>query len=446
MAWIARTFAWLVAACVLAWVLGFLWTRLRPPTAEQAQALSLLATRPPPADAPNAWANFWLLDYDIPAAQIASAYALEREQLAAWAQHRRDASAPGDYVGTLGQRFSKRPALSPDDQKQLCRGADDDCLAKVRANAPVLGKLLAAQAGRLAQIRAIPLNAVLWDDTPLSLDTPTPSFAQAGNLRLTAAAWDFVDGRQEVAMAQVCHDARVVRQLHAHTNSLLGAMVADAWMDSIERLLAGMLQEWPAVQPVPADCALAFAPVTRADVDLCAPVRREYQYALTAMAIVDGEPSHGASRLQRLLVAPGRTRALLAPRYAWSCQAQTIDDMQNDIRLSSDQIPPLRFDLFDRVANPMGRLLAGVAAPRYTKYMNRNEDFAAGLRLTSWLLATRASATTPQAWRKAFHQALPALQRGGSRRFQLDASKGQLLMPYSMPRRHRDALVLPLSP
>lgn len=101
-------------------------------------------------------------------------------------------------------------------------------MGKVRANLQPVQALLTSQAGRLTQLRAIPLDAVMWDDTPNTANTPLPDLGIVGNLRLTTAALDFAEGRKVQALAQVCRDARSVRHLHAHTNSVIGAMVANS--------------------------------------------------------------------------------------------------------------------------------------------------------------------------------------------------------------------------
>lgn len=448
MAWMAKIIAGIAGALLIGLIVSFAWGRLRPLTAAQTQALALLTPAPaPPAGGPNAWATFWLLDYDVPAAQISEVYALERQHLQAWTQRSgADETSGAAYVNRVGQYFPKRPTLNADERKQLCRVADNDCLGKVRGNLQVLRDLVAGQAGSLAQIRAIPPDAVLWDDMPATAEAPIPSLGEIGNLRLTAAALDFIDGRQTQALTQVCRAASTVRHLHAHTNSLVGAMVADSWMDSIERLLAAMLSRLPAAQSIPADCAVAFAPVTRADIDMCAPLRREYLVSVSSFAAFDPAERPDLSRLKYLLLMDGaHTRAMIAPTYAWACQPQTIDDMQSDRPLSSAQTPVVRYDFFDAVSNPMGQMLARIAVPDYAKYLNRNEDFAAGLRMTAWLLATRATATTTSEWQRQLTASQATLQHGGSRQFQLDAAGRKLVMPYSAPRQHRTALILPLA-
>ena len=443
---IVKAVAWTVGALLFVLIASFAWGRLRPPTDVQAQAMALLQPVPPPAGASNAWATLWLLDYDVPADQVDAVYAQEREHLEAWAKQLPPNEPPTvGYTKWVAQHFPKLPEFAAVDREKLCGLQDRDCLNKVRANVQPLRELLARQSGRLTRLRAIPTDAILWDDTPATPYTPYPDLGAFESLQLTAAALDFVDGQPAQALAQICSNARTTRHLHAHTNSLLGAMVANSWMDPIERLLAGMLSELPANQPIPADCAAAFAPVVRADVDFCAPMQREYQFGQAGMATVDPARQRGSLRRRmQLLVDTKGTNRLIAPKYAWACQPAVTDSLLGDRPLRSTQMQGMHYDVFDVVSNGMGLILARLPLPDYVGYLNRNEDYAAGLRAMGWLLANRGSATTPDDWRRQFATARPALQQDGQRDFQLDAAGRQLLMPYTEKHRHHETLVLPL--
>ena len=447
MAWMAKTIAWMAGALLIGLIGSFAWGRLRPPSEVQAQAMAILKPVPAPTGVVNAWATFWLLDYDIPTAQIDATYVQEREQLEAWARLTQTDNSPNlSYDNSAGEHFPKRPAFSAAQSTQLCSANDPDCLGRVRANLQPLRELLASQAGRLAQLRAIPPDAVLWDDMPHTVNTPLPALSMAGNLRLTAAALDFADGRKVQALAQVCRDARTVRHLHAHTNSLVGAMVTNSWMYSIERLLADMLTELPSDQPIPEDCAVAFAPVTRADVEMCAPMQREYQSLQNVIANVVPDPSHRVRRFRmQVLLDIEHSRRLTAPTYGWACRPAVIDSMLGDRPLSSLQVPGVGYDFFDTLSNPIGLILARIVGPDYAKYLNRNEDYAASLRAMAWLLTNRATASTPADWRRQFASARSALQQKGSRDVRLDAAAKHLIMPYTETRPHHHELVLSLT-
>ncbi|WEN15564.1 hypothetical protein PY254_02480 [Rhodanobacter sp. AS-Z3] len=443
---IVKVLAWTLGLLLLVLIASFAWGRLRPPTSAQAQALSLLKPAAPPVAAFNAWATVWLLDYDIPADQIDAVYAQERQHALDWAQRLQNQPPTANYQKEAAQHFPKRPEFTAADRQTLCRRQDRDCLSKVRANLQPLRELLARQSARLSRLRAIPTDAILWDETTSRPDIPFPDFGAYENLQLTAAALDFVDGQHTQALAQVCSNALTVRNLHAHTNSLVGAMVANSWMDSIEPLLAGMLTELPADQPIPADCAAAFAPVTRADVSLCAPMQREYQLVQGGFAIIDPAQSRGRLRvLMHLLVDIDSTRRLIAPVYGWACQPAVIDSMLDDRPLNGAQRPQVRYDAFDEVSNRIGLSLARITQPDSANYMNRNEDYAAGLRAMGWLLANRAAARTPVDWRQQFAQARADLQQGGSRDFQLDPAAARLIVPQLKARPDQPSLILPLT-
>lgn len=115
-----------------------------------------------------------------------------------------------------------------------------------------------------------------------------------------------------------------------------------------------------------------------------------------------------------------------------------------DRSLAADTVPALRYDIFDRLSNAMGLIFARISPPAYLQYQVRNEDYAAGLRLTAWLLRTHAAATTPADWRQQLTQALPALQQQGDRDFRIEADGRHVRMDYRAVRKGHTALLLPL--
>lgn len=395
--------AWIIGVLLLALIAAFAWGRLRPPTSAQAEALKLLQPISMPAGS-NAWATL--------------------------------------------QPEANAPALSVEEGQLLCEWRDEDCLAKVRAQAVPLRALMAKQAGRLAHLQQLNADAVMWDDQPPSLTEPVPQFGTAMKLLLTAPALDFVDGKQAQALQTICTQAATVRRLHAHTNSLLGSMVGVVWMDGIERELAGMLASLPADQAIPDACTQAFAPVAVADVNLCASLQREFAQGATVGPMLFESPKLGwytRLRLHVLFSNAGMLR-LVASNYAWACKPDVQAAALADRSLGSDTVPALRYDIFDRLSNAMGLILARVSAPAYVQYQVRNEDYAAGLRLTAWLLRTRGKATTPADWRQQLAHALPALQQQGDRDFRIEADGRHVRMAYRAMRKDHTAQVLPLGP
>lgn len=437
-----KILGWLLAALVLALAGGFAWGRLRPADATQAHALALLTQDHRPAQGRNAWATYWLLDYDVPDDQLDVVYARERRHLFDWAATIPvESSTVPVYASLVAQSHPKLPSMGEKDRTRLCRSVDADCLAKVREHAPSLRALLARHAVRLARLQHIAPGDVLWDDTPLTPYTPLPSFSATQDLQLTAAALDFVEGSQIPALTAVCRNVQVTRQLHARTNSLIGAMVMVSWTDAAERLFAAMLAELPSDQPIPDACEAAFAPVTVADVDLCAPMQREFQWSLAAVAPIDPE-RHARLRdgWRRPLVDMRGLQRLLARRYAWACQADTRESMLADRELSAAQQPAPRPDMFDYLSNAIGSHLSQIPPPDFALYLNRNTDHAAALRATRLLLQARQAGLASTALRQHLEQQLPTISLEGTRSFRFDPD-GRLRMSYYAPRQRRSAQV-----
>lgn len=135
---------------------------------------------------------------------------------------------------------------------------------------------------------------------------------------------------------------------------------------------------------------------------------------------------------------------LIAPTYAWVCEQRVVDSMLVDRPVNPPPTAGVRYDFFDTLSNRMGLIIARVGGPDYAQYLNRNEDYAACLRATAWLLANRGSANTPDDWRAQLTAALPALQMEGRRQFKINAAGDGLIIPYLQPRPNHRALVLPL--
>lgn len=425
----------LIATLLLMLIVSVAWGRLRPPTTVQRQALATLNDVPASVAGHNVWATLWLIDYDVPADGEAAVYAREREAMESRAQHwRLDGPDPAPYVAPIAKDFPLRPALTEADRKQLCGNGDKSCLDKVRGDAPALRATLARHAGRLDRLRTLPRDAALWDDTPVTGDTPLINLRGVQELLATAAALDFVDGRADAGLAQVCANARTVRHMHAHTSSLLASAVTAAWMDSAERLLSEMLSELPSESALPTDCEMAFTPVVRADVDMCPAMQRQFQ---SIVLIAD---KMAASSAASWLFSAEGTKRLVAPVYVHACQPHVLAELLNDHLLSDDAMPVVGPDLFDQVSNPIGVPLARLSG-NYHDLLNRNTDYAAGLRAMAWLLENRQPRKV-SAWEQQLASAMPRLQRGGQRLIRIDPATAALTLSYVKPLGKRSAQML----
>lgn len=435
----------IVVAMLLVAVIGsFAWGRLRPPTPFQAESMALLKTPPRPAGSHNAWADFWLLDYEVPAAEREAAYARERRNVTAWTQQA-DPSRT-EYRSELARRYPALPKLSEEEKEQLCRTNEKHCLAKVQQHVPALSALLTQHGKRLAKVRALESADVLWDDMPLDVIEPIPSFGRSQDLLLTDAALNFVDSHQRAALTQVCSNITTLRRLHAHTNSLLGAMVMAAWSDPAERLFADMLVRLPPDESAPAVCSQAFAPVGLADIDLCATIQRQYAGVVETIETFARQPPTGLDRFKQYLVPDAsNVRRLLAPSYSWACRSDQRAAMLADRRMNRSQIPQVQPDFFDTYSNVVSTILAGTAAPAYADYANRNEDYAASLRPGRALLQAHADASNPGELREALAPRLARLNENGTRSFSIDSDGRFVRMPYYVSHAGRSGLALSIA-
>jgi hypothetical protein len=147
----------IMAIILLVLVGNLAWGRLRPDSATQASALALLQPDRQPGGR-NAWATFWLLDYDVPANRLDAMYARERQYLFdRVGRLPADPSSPPPCEPLVAETYPKLPEIGTGGRARLCRGIDADCLGKMREQTSSLRALL-------AQLRGItPANA-LWDD------------------------------------------------------------------------------------------------------------------------------------------------------------------------------------------------------------------------------------------------------------------------------------------
>ena len=440
-----KALAGVIGVLLIALVAAFVWGRVRPPMPAQSEALKLLQPSPMSAGR-NAWPALWLIDYDVPADRIDAVYAQERARMQAWVSQMPASPSTTDaiYKPLVATQYPKRP---PIDRKLICASAEADCLAKVRAEGQPLRDLLTQQAGRLAQVESMNTANALWDDLPVRglQYAQWPDFADTEDLLLTTIAVDFVDGRQAQSLGAACRQALSVRRLHAHTNTLITSMVGIMWMEADERLLASMLRELPSDQSIPDECMRAFAPPAQADISLCAPMQHQFEVTASTVAVVVPDQLHGIQRLKMVALLDARGfRRLLAPTYAWACQQNVQIAALADQRFHMSHLLAVRYDVFDAVSNAIGLILARIAAPAYTQYAARNQDYAASLRIMDWLLRTRATAMTAADWQQQLAKALPALRESGNRNISIDPDGRFLRMGYYAPRAGRTELVLPL--
>jgi len=373
---------WAVVALLVALLAAFTWGRLRPPTPAQKAALEALHKDTRPTHGRNAYPLLWLVGFDIPADKLDAAYAKDRERMEAWYQ----SYEPMGQNKPAPQPHADFPALAfptAAERKALCSMRDPDCLGKARAHNDALHALLAKHAKLLARDQALAGFDYAWNDMPKGPMVPEPPFNMAMGLWQTAVALDFVDGRQTQALDGACTQIATLRRLHAHSNSLIAAMVFAVRIRGGVMLFAQMLSEVPTDLPLPSSCATAFAPLTVEDVDLCPGIQAEF--ANVASPMVFGADGRWYEHLQLSTVLSKR---LLAPSYASVCDATRTRQLLADETVPRVLASP-SFDFFDVIANAAGTTLAHIARADWTPYLQRQQDTAATLRMGALILWLR---------------------------------------------------------
>jgi len=355
------------------------WGRFRAPSATERDALELLRLDSTPLPAKNAWRALWLLDYVIPAGEREAAYEQDLAQLRDRAAAAHAGNPVPAFTKAAENRYPALPKLTDDDRAAICRPVSQ-CLARVRTHPEATRLVLTRHAERVAAIAGLAGMDYLWNDMPPVTAAPGLDLGDVQALWLTAAASDFVEGRQQEGLAQACTSALTMRRLHVGTNDALGSVITVRWAVEAGSLAMDMLAQMPGDAPVPAICATAFAPPTDADVNFCEVSRAMWRGSFGS---VDNFPvvGHGATGGASWLLSRDQTRRLAAPAFVAACKADVRAAELADTRLDDALQPQPKPDFFDRIGNVQGVDLAVAGVPNFVPYLRRNQDYAATLRM-----------------------------------------------------------------
>lgn len=392
----SRALRWLVLAvpvlgASLVLLAGILWgvSRALTPTAAERAALERLQA-PVAVSGSNAFARMWLIEYEVPEAELEGVAAADAARMRAAL-----AAAPGElapelptHSSALG-RYPRIEAVAGD--IALCKLREDDCLAHVRTHRAALAQRLAREAALLARVRSLAGHGHYRSAFPAATHTPLPPFQWLA-LSHTQAALDFIDGRHAAALHAVCRDVTTWRRLASHSDSLVLAMVGVAAIDADARLLAQMLAELPQDAPLPESCAGAFDPAASRP-DLCMAMQGEAAGVFALYERMAQVPRRVSERLvQGAVFDAQRSKARYALAVAPVCSAALRAQLADDTPLAP---PPGRgrADL-GCMGNWAGCTLVDVAAPEPLRYLARVQDAQAMLATIDtllWLRGKRAA-------------------------------------------------------
>jgi len=375
--------------CLLLAYVGFVQVmRLVDATPERQAAMDALAVAMPPLrDDKNAYAQFWLADYDVPPGQKSAVMAEDVER------HRRVAGALGEeaFESIAKQRYPALPDLAYD-SPGLCR-TKLDCLATVRTNMAASTQLLATHSVRLANGLALtefagirnPFVAGIW---------PLPMYSEFNGIVRTHFAVQFAQGRQHDAVAGLCRDLAAQRRFGTNTDLLIAHAAMTSFSNADLALLAEMLADYPAGLPWPADCAQALAAPMPGEASLCSAMRGEFVYLQASLATMATSSNDSDDRRFRHLLAIWPTSRhvaeLRAPLYAAACSDVVRSKAMQGQAWRLGDPPESHCTTLEKVADPPACLLAeiGHEASDFTRYQDRRVDALAKvnvLRSALWL-------------------------------------------------------------
>lgn len=317
-------------------------------------------------------------------------------------------------------RAAKLPKLPDDGLACPPRGSVSGCLETVRSQLPAYqekvqqaAKLL-ANADALAQYDNLDYQMGYRDSFPYML----PVVAQR-----TAAALDWVENRQQAALARVCRNIHTGRVLLRSRGNLLNTMIGNATVARNMALVAEMLAEAPDWSTrLPENCAAVFAPFAAGEPNLCAAMQGEFRYfdSMLRDLMVGADVAQmdeKSALLARMLRMPvlnqaafsyEHTRRLQAKNLAQFCTDEAKSAVQQDVRLTFAAPSAKQSGSFAMRPACWGNIVGCVATdvvPSYAMYHDRLLDMLMQQRAFQAALALYA---LPQGERRA---ALPQILR-----------------------------------
>lgn len=360
------------------------WSGVLPRnTAEQDRALAVLKEPYQYARGKqNAFKHVWLAPYDIPAAEIDAAYALELQNYHAAAKAKTSAS----YGSHLNKKYARQELPS----KRLCPRGPKSCLAFVRENPEEARKTATEFSAYRLRAERLRNADHLANELDFNFVTPLPPLAGINGVQTLSAAVDFNDGKTDQALDAVCQNYKVWRQLRSHTDILVVDMVGVSFGNDQLNLLADMLAELPVDHPLPPSCSVALEPLAVNEIDQCDIARGEmktmsgtFQYVKDAgIASIEFGRSGFIDRLLSTSINVRASEARLAPHIAGLCAGQTAPSGELGIGMS------------DRIFDPMGSTFSELAVSNYADYRRRAKDFTGILQMMRTLVWLRTQPDT----------------------------------------------------
>ncbi|PZS77627.1 hypothetical protein A7X84_02995 [Stenotrophomonas maltophilia] len=404
---ILRGLGWALAGLLVLAIVVWCASRMWPVPESRLQAQQRLQARLP-ADGRNGFALLWTLAFDD----------LDPGQ--------RDQALPRDVQRWEADPRGKgaRPQLAEDHVElrsrpsASCGPTASDCLAQVRADPQ---RFVDAHAGhqqlhaRLDQLADADHFVSPFRPKGEGILVPMPTYGLVIDAT-SARALAYLQGDIDGALRGSCRGLQLGRRLVTGGSYLVESIIGASLVQANAQLLADMLVELPADQPLPAECEQAMKPMRAAEQSLCRAMQGEY--AMSRAAIETSAQEFGG-----VLVLDRRsTLARVAGNLGWACGAAAMTALEADRPLPVPAPPQHDFGC---LSNIMGCVLADIAGPAYPAYSSRPQDAAAMVRLIGAQRWLRQQAEDPVDALKR----LPAQFRSQVRAPQLSADGRRLQVP-----------------
>lgn len=405
---------WLKALSLLLLVVvsyaGLLASEVFPrPRPEERAAMDILRQPLPPVSGRSAFSVMWLMGRDVRGQDVDSLMQRDVEALAA-------ARDGGDFTSAA----AGLPAIPLIDEP-ACAGFPEPCLADLRSRADQGAGLAEQYSLHLANSEALLQAGHYRYPFSLADELQVPRVGHVVNLRRFANARLYLGVSAADGLAATCRELEVWRRLRPTADILIHQMIAIAFAQTQAGLLAEMLAEWPADQPLPASCADALAPLAPAELEQCDAWRGEFAWLERNVEGSRGQPYPNAE-----VKSPAWFTELLVnrrSRIAYSA-IQNAEGCPGYQAAGSREIRWV-----DWAFDPLGALQEEFHGPqdlaKYRRRFDQYLDVLRTLRAQAWL---RTQADPAQAWKQ-----LPPDMRPGGHSLRYDPGRRELTMGLSEP-------------
>ncbi len=270
--------ALLVLIVLVALYLLLLWTEWLPrsiPAGRKAVAIMGEAL-PKIPDQQNAFAEQWLFQYDIPAADIAGVMSSDVKNFSR-------PSAVKVYATSASGKYPK----FEDTKNLLCKPKGEKCLDKIRGQLEDYDKFFGDNEKLSQKAHALTRFTAVQSAFVPGFASPIPNYGIAAQWQISFSAYLFAKGRQGEAFELICDAANYSRNMAENSYGLFEQLVGLSFYGHDTRLLAEMLSESAGDLVLPASCENAYRPVQLKEFPLCHSMRQENRVIQFVMAEIE---------------------------------------------------------------------------------------------------------------------------------------------------------------